>query len=177
MAIGVAGAGKTTLLTPLVEAWQQEGRDVWGAARNTGPVTCWPRQESRRSTSQRSTRSSGGFRDGRIVLTERSVVVLDEISQIGTRDLLALLQLHAQHGFSIVAVGDPMQSQAIEAGAVIGLLERAFADVAPIPTLDSSVRQKRPRDRRPHCCFGRAGRGGADPQTRGRHDAPRGGRL
>lgn len=147
VAIGVAGAGKTTLLTPLIEAWRQDGRDVWGAAlaHRTGDLLVDAGISAGNVTAldpliRRIT-------DGRVALTERSVVVLDEASQIGTRDLLTLLQLREQRGFSIVAIGDPMQSQAIEAGAVIDLLGRALDGVAHIPTLATSLRQKRPRDR------------------------------
>ena len=148
VAIGVAGAGKTTLLMPLIEAWKRDGRDVWGVAiaHRTSDLLSEAGVEARSTMALDSLIRR--IRDGQIALTERSVVVLDEISQIGTRDGLTLLQLRAQHGFSIVGIGDPMQSQAIEAGAVIGLLERAFEGVkAPIPTLERSVRQKRPRDR------------------------------
>jgi len=147
VAIGVAGAGKTTLLTPLIEAWQQDGRDVWGAAlaHRTSDLLVEAGIPARFVTALDPLIRR--IEDGRIALTERSVVVLDEISQIGTRDLLTLLRLREQHGFSVVAIGDPMQSQAIEAGAVNDLLGRAFEDIAPIPTLETSLRQKHPRDR------------------------------
>lgn len=146
-AIGVAGAGKTTLLAPLVEAWKQDDRDVWGAALAHRASDLLVEAGIPAQSVTALAPFIRRVKKGRIALTARSVVVLDEISQIGTRDLLTLLELREQYGFSIVAVGDPMQSQAIEAGAVIGLLERALADIAPIPTLASSVRQKRPRDR------------------------------
>jgi len=59
---------------------------------------------------------------------------------------LALLRLQERRGFSIVAIGDDRQGQAIEAGNTITLLRRAFGTAA-VPELESTVRQFRQRDR------------------------------
>ena len=47
---------------------------------------------------------------------------------------MTCLRAQRQHGFQIVAIGDPKQMQSVEAGAVIDLLRRALGESA-IPTL------------------------------------------
>ena len=84
--------------------------------------------------------------NGKLALDRTSVVVVDELSQIGTAQTLALLRLQEQRGFAIVAIGDDRQGQSIEAGSTIRLLRRALGTGA-VPELESTVRQLRVRDR------------------------------
>ena len=44
------------------------------------------------------------------------MLVLDEVSQIGPRPMLKLLELQARTGMTIKMLGDREQAQAIEAG-------------------------------------------------------------
>lgn len=52
----------------------------------------------------------------RFTLDRRTVVVVDEASMLGTRQYLGLLESVRKAGAMVVAVGDPRQLQAIEAG-------------------------------------------------------------
>ena len=79
-------------------------------------------------------------------------MVVDELSQVGTAQALALLRLQAKHGFSIVAIGDDKQAQAIEAGSTIALLRKALGTDA-VPELESTVRQLRDRDKETSLLF------------------------
>lgn len=63
---------------------------------------------------------------------------------IGSRQMLDLLRLQERHGFRMVAIGDPKQCQSIEAGQVIGLLEKGLGKV---PSIDSTMRQTNERAR------------------------------
>lgn len=147
VAVGVGGAGKTTLLRPLVEAWHANQREVFGTAlarRQAEPLKD-AGIEPQKAMAIAALLSRVG--DGRIRLSKRSVVVVDELSQVGTRQALALVQLQAQHGFKIVAIGDDKQGQAIEVGSTIRLLRKALGEEA-VPELVSTVRQLRERDRR-----------------------------
>ena len=157
VAVGVAGGGKTTLLRPLVEAWTTP--DDTGKARTVyGTALAWRQSDllveagiARGNTMAIAAllaRAAGGG----LALDRRSVVVVDELSQIGTAQALALLRLREQRGFSIVAIGDDRQSQAIEAGSTIALLRRALGD-ASVPVLESTVRQFRERDRQTTVLF------------------------
>lgn len=138
--IGVAGSGKTTLLTPLVTAWQKQGRDVHGIA------LAWRQSDDLAGTgmSVSKTRAIESFlrrvEAGKLKLSKQSVVVVDELSLLGTRQLLDLLRTREKYGFQLVAIGDPKQMQAVEAGTSIALLQRALGEDR-IPVLASSTRQ------------------------------------
>jgi conjugative relaxase-like TrwC/TraI family protein len=151
VAVGAAGAGKTTLLRPLVDAWSQPGPD--GVARRVyGTALAWRQsdpladagipKENTMAIAALLARAGAG----KLVLDRDSVVVVDELSQVGTAQVLALLRLQERHGFAIVAIGDDRQGQAIEAGSTVRLLRRALG-VGAVPELDGTVRQLRARDR------------------------------
>ena len=147
VAIGAAGAGKTTLLKPLVAAWHEEGADIHGIS--LGWRQARDLAEAGLDTEGRDTvAATSVFIDrvkaGRITVSDKSVVIIDELATIGTRQLLELLRLQDRHGFRMVAIGDPRQCQAIEAGFVTGLLEKALG---AIPSIETTVRQIEPRAR------------------------------
>jgi TrwC relaxase/AAA domain len=140
VAIGVAGSGKSTLLKPLVEAWMRDGRDVHGIA------LAWRQSDDLAETGieGEKTRAVEAFlrrvEAGRLSLDRQSVVVIDELGLLGTRQLNQILEARERHGFQIVAIGDPKQMQSVEAGAVVELLTRALGEER-IAMLGSSVRQ------------------------------------
>lgn len=141
IAIGVAGAGKSTLLKPLVRAWQEDGRNVYGVA------LAWRQSDelTEAGIKVRNTRAVASFlrvaEIGKLDLSRRSVVIIDEIGLLGTRQLNDMLAVQKRSGFQLVVLGDPKQMQSVEAGPVIELLRRAFGKNA-VPELGSSVRQK-----------------------------------
>lgn len=145
--IGVAGAGKSSaVLSPIVAAYQARGSEVWGVAQ------AWRQAKdlSSAGVKQNNRRALQPFLDGaqagRIKLTTNSVVVLDELGQIGTRQLLDLMRLRQEHGFKLVAVGDDRQCQSIEAGPVIEILRKAIGSER-IPELLTTVRQNSVEER------------------------------
>ncbi|WP_254073523.1 MobF family relaxase [Acidisphaera sp. S103] len=146
VAIGVAGSGKSTLLKPLVDAWKQDGRAVHGIA------LAWRQSDdlTEAGITASNTRAVESFlrsvETGRLQLDTRSVVVVDELGLLGTRQLNDLLRAQQAHGFQIVAIGDSKQMQSVEAGAVVDLLHRALGETA-IPTLERSVRQVEQEER------------------------------
>jgi hypothetical protein len=141
LAIGVAGSGKSTLLKPLVKAWQDDGRTVHGIA------LAWGQSDdlAEAGIEMRKTRAVESFlralQAGRLKLDAKSVLVVDEIGLLGTRQLNDILAAQKNHGFQLVMIGDPKQMQAVEAGPVIDLLRRALGD-GVVPELGSSVRQQ-----------------------------------
>ena len=159
VAVGVGGAGKTTLLRPLVEAWTNppagEPRQVYGTAlawRQSDPLAdAGIKPGNAMAIAALLARGKAGTLD----LAPSTVVIVDELSQVGTAQALGLLRLQKEHGFSIVAIGDDKQAQAIEAGNSIALLRKALGTEA-VPELESSVRQIRERDRETSLLF-RAG--------------------
>jgi hypothetical protein len=158
VAVGVGGAGKTTLLRPLVEAWSapipdaRPGREVYGTAlawRQSDPLAdAGIRPGNTMAIAALLARAKAG----KLHLDHNSVVVVDELSQVGTAQALGLLRLQDAHGFSIVAIGDDKQAQAIEAGNTIALLRKALGTDA-VPELESTVRQLRDRDKETSLMF------------------------
>jgi len=141
VAIGVAGSGKSTLLKPLVRAWRDDGRDVYGIA------LAWRQSDdlAEGGIEARNTRAVASFlqaiKVGRLSLDRKSVVVIDEVGLLGTRQLNEILAVQKKDGFQLVMLGDPKQMQSVEAGSVIELLRRALGE-GNMPELVSSVRQK-----------------------------------
>lgn len=141
---GVAGSGKTTLLRPLVSAWKANGRRIVGVS------TAWRQADALKDADIAETSAlqpflkaieRGDFRPDR-----KTVLVIDEVSQIGPRPMLKLLELQAATGMTIKMLGDREQCQSIEAGDTIELLRRVLPKSA-LPEILSAVRQTDPRDR------------------------------
>jgi hypothetical protein len=145
IAIGVAGAGKSTALAPLVAAWQDDGRTVFGI------TLAWRQAADLKSAGIDERASVAAFfkrvETGRYRLDRNSVVVVDEVGLLGTRQMLDLLRMQEKTGAQLALVGDPKQCQAVEAGPVIDLLREAVGEAA-VPQLLTSVRQKTVRERR-----------------------------
>jgi hypothetical protein len=146
VAIGVAGSGKSTLLKPLVDAWQKDGRQVHGIA------LAWRQSDDLTDAgiTAKNARAVESFlksvENERIRLNRKSVVVVDELGLLGTRQLNDLLRAQKQHGFQIVGIGDPKQMQSVEAGTVVDLLRRGLGEKA-VPVLETSVRQVEKEER------------------------------
>ena len=156
VAIGVAGAGKTTLMSPIVAAMRDDGRQVYGIARGWKQATAL--QESgveRKDTAAVSVFLSREAK-GRIQLNSNSVVIIDELSQVGRGDMLQLMKLQHKHNFTMLAIGDPKQTGSIDA-PVIDLLIDTLGD--KVPQILTSVRQTTEREREIAGLFreGRAG--------------------
>ena len=142
---GVAGSGKTTLLRPLVEAWHEDGRTVIGMS------TAWRQADALKDAGVDETWALqpllNAIDAGEFQADEKTVLVVDEISQIGPRPMLTLLELQSRTGMTIRMLGDREQVQSIEAGDTIALLKRVLPKSA-MPEVLTAVRQKHDRDRR-----------------------------
>ncbi|MBS0642384.1 MAG: AAA family ATPase, partial [Proteobacteria bacterium] len=92
--------------------------------------------------------------EGRLKLGDRSVVILEELSQVGRKDMLQLLELQQRHGFSMYAIGDPRQGRSIDP-EVIDLLTKVLGD--KVPEILTSVRQRTKRDRETAGLFRKGG--------------------
>ena len=162
MLTGVAGAGKTTLLEPLVAAWEADqrfsdvGREVVGAA------MAWRQADALRDAGIKRTYALSPLLNmieaGEFNASRNTVLVLDEVSQIGPRPMLKLLELQARNGMTIKMLGDREQAQAIEAGDTVEILRRALPP-ADMPHLLTTIRQATARGKKIAGLF-RAGRAG-----------------
>jgi len=147
--IGVGGSGKTTkVLPPLVTAYRQEGREVWGIAQ------AWEQANRLAEAGIDPLRTFAlkpfleGLREGSdrpLSIQRGAVVIVDEFSQIGTRELLDLLRAQQRHDFKLILTGDERQCQSIEAGPIIELLAEALGP-REIPEILTIMRQATARE-------------------------------
>ena len=147
---GPAGAGKSTLLRPLVAAYEADTRFSPRGREVIGIATGWKQTDALESAEIRQRIAVDPFLRavdaGEIKLSRNTVLIIDEISQVATRPFLRLLELQAEHGFTIKGLGDREQCQAIEAGDTIEILRRVLPKSA-LPELITTVRQETRRGR------------------------------
>lgn len=141
---GFAGTGKTTILTAARQIWEDQGYKVYGATLagaagkrlqaetgiETGTVASrlWHLTQGRWDHEwEQIGRALVGkkridFRDRFWTLDKKSVLVVDEASMVGTRELQTLLNAARRAGAKVVLVGDNRQLQAIDRGGAFAAL-------------------------------------------------------
>jgi len=113
--VGHAGTGKSAMLGVAREAWEAAGYEVRGAALSGIAAE---NLESGSGIASRTIASlEHGWEQGRDLLSQSQVLVIDEAGMVGTRQLERVLSHAAEAGAKVVLVGDPRQLQSIEAGA------------------------------------------------------------
>lgn len=113
--IGYAGTGKSAMLSVAREAWESAGYSVRGVALSGIAAE---NLESGSGIASRTIASiEHQWAEGRELLTNRDVLVIDEAGMIGSRQMERVLSEAEKRGAKVVLVGDPEQLQAIEAGA------------------------------------------------------------
>jgi ATP-dependent exoDNAse (exonuclease V) alpha subunit len=139
--VGPAGSGKTALVRAAAAGWDDVGAPVVGcslaavAARRlgaaTGIATC---SVTRLLADADRVDPDTGHPTG---LAPRTVVVVDEASMVGTRNLTALASHVDSCGGKLVLVGDAAQLPEIDAGGLFAALARRATPL----TLTSNQRQ------------------------------------
>jgi conjugative relaxase-like TrwC/TraI family protein len=138
---GLAGTGKSFMLSRAREAWEQAGLNVIGAA--LAGKAADGLQKGSGIASQTLHSLLADIDGGRMILNEKTVVVLDEAGMIGTRQLHSLLEHIHQAGAKAVLVGDPQQLQPIEAGGLF----RRISEETGYACLEDIRRQESTEDR------------------------------
>jgi conjugative relaxase-like TrwC/TraI family protein len=134
---GGAGTGKTSLEQELGEALAEAGHAVVAMAQST--------------KARDVLRTEAGFGDAETVamflknqkLQESArggLILVDEASQLGTRDMLRVLDLAENLGARVLLVGDRRQHRAVLAGEPLKLLEDKAG--LPVAEVTEIVRQK-----------------------------------
>ncbi len=125
--VGYAGTGKSAMLGVAREAWEGAGYQVRGAALSGIAA------ENLKAGSAISSRTIASLEhqwgQGRELLTNRDVLVIDEAGMIGSRQMERVLSAASEAGAKVVLVGDPEQLQAIEAGAAFRLIAERHGGV------------------------------------------------
>ncbi len=132
--LGPAGAGKTTALEAAVRAWEDAGYSpVATAVQGTHAEVLG----NRTGTEARTVASLiMGINTGSVKLDSRSIILVDESSTLGNRDLMTLMAMAEERGAAVRLIGDPAQHSAVSAGgAWRRLLEDYVADRAEVRTL------------------------------------------
>ncbi|SFK37529.1 Ti-type conjugative transfer relaxase TraA [Sphingomonas sp. NFR04] len=113
--VGYAGTGKSAMLGVAREAWESAGYQVQGLALSGIAA------ENLESGSGIASRTIASIEhqwgQGRELLTDRSILVIDEAGMIGTRQMERVIAEAEKRHVKVVLLGDPEQLQAIEAGA------------------------------------------------------------
>ena len=120
---GVAGTGKTTLEEEIGEALAEAGKPVIALAQSV-------------KASREVLRNEAGFADADTVArflkdeemqasAQGGVILVDEASQLGTRDMLQLFEVAETVGARVILVGDRRQHRSVTAGEPLKLLEES----------------------------------------------------
>lgn len=148
---GYAGTAKTTTLQAVREAYEAEGYKVIGATLSGKAATELSNRAGIPSTTVRmrelelnpslarqlkhhgrqfirSMRRWKTSKLERLVIDPKTVLVVDEASMIGTKDMVMLTKAVAKGGGKLILVGDPHQLPSIDAGGPFGsIAERIHA--------------------------------------------------
>ena len=145
--IGAAGVGKTAAVgATLVSAWKASGYEVYGTSVAWRQATALHEAGIDRQNCRAMDPFLRAVETGYIKLGPKSVIVLDELGQMGTHQLLTLLRVRDTSGAKIIAMGDDKQCTAVDAGPVIDLLRRGLGQDT-IPEIFTTIRQRTEEER------------------------------
>ncbi len=141
--VGRAGAGKTTALRAAITAWNEAGYRTIGAAPFGDAARKLEHETGLRSYTLEGllTRIELAS-DPSTVINADTVIIVDEASTIGNRQLDRLYRHAAEVGATVRTIGDPQQHQSVEAGGLWQHLTTRFAD--DTPALEHNRRQTGP---------------------------------
>ncbi len=108
--VGAAGAGKTTSMAVIVEQYRQAGYEVIGLAPSAKAAAELQSAGCHTQTLESFLRSKP------TEATRKVLYIVDEAGMISRRDLLRFYRRAQQDGARTLAVGDPWQLQAVQAG-------------------------------------------------------------
>lgn len=128
MVAAAAGTGKTFALAAARESWERSNYVVIGAA--VAAKAARELESSAGIASRTLTRLTDDIASGRARLDPGFVLVIDEARMAGTRQLAPILDAAEQAGAKVVLVGDPRQLPEIEAGGMLGALNRLLDPVS-----------------------------------------------
>jgi ATP-dependent exoDNAse (exonuclease V) alpha subunit len=120
--VGQAGTGKGVVVSAAAEAWRREGYEVIGTA-VAGATAKRLGADAKLDQSLTADALVSRGQSGRIALSERTVVVMDEAGMADTKRLAALTALTAGHQSKLVLVGDHAQLPSIGAGGMFSRLQ------------------------------------------------------
>jgi len=123
---GVPGAGKTRLISEIGAAYQEAGYNVRAVSVANSAVDVLRRETDVPARSVAKELYEWG--QDREQLTDRDLLIIDEVSTLGTAQGAALLHDAHERGAVVIALGDDKQFQAVAHGNALELMQRAVGD-------------------------------------------------
>jgi conjugative relaxase-like TrwC/TraI family protein len=134
--LGPAGSGKTFALEVATRAWESHDHRVVGVAVAGVAAEVLSRSLGIQTDTVASLLTRLDLSGPAGVLDDRTVVLVDEASTIGTRDLARLLAWTDRTGAAVRLVGDPAQHSAVSAGGMFRHLVERHAERVPELTVN-----------------------------------------
>jgi len=123
---GVPGAGKTRLIGEIGAAYQDAGYNVRAVSVANSAVDVLRRETDVPARSVAKELYEWG--QDRERLTNRDLLIIDEVSTLGTAQGATLLCEAHERGATVIALGDDKQFQAVAHGDALELMQRAVGD-------------------------------------------------
>ncbi len=123
---GVPGAGKTRLISEIGAAYRDAGYNVRAVSVANSAVDVLRRETDVPARSVAKELYEWG--QDRERLTNRDLLIIDEVSTLGTAQGAALLHEALERGATVIALGDDKQFQAVAHGNALELMQRAVGD-------------------------------------------------
>ena len=122
---GIAGSGKSYLMDACREVYEQSKFNVRGCA--LSGKAAQGLQEGSHIPSQTLHSLLDQLDKGKIVLSSKDIIVLDEAGMVGSRQFASLMHHVAKHGAKLIAIGDSRQLQPIDAGGAFRIITNHIA--------------------------------------------------
>ena len=126
--IGRAGTGKSASAGAYVLAFKAAGRRVIGTSTSQAATDNLKKEAD--IDGMNTAELLHALDSGRLALTATDVIVLDEAGMVGAKTFRRIQQHVDKAGGKLIAVGDPKQLQAIEAGSPFSQLCESFGAAA-----------------------------------------------
>ncbi len=125
---GVPGAGKTVLITEVAAAYREAGYNVRAVSIANSAVDVLRRETDVPARSV--AKELHEWSQEREQLGRRDLLVVDEVSTLGTKQGAELLRKAHERGATVLALGDDKQFQAVAHGNALELMQRAVGENA-----------------------------------------------
>jgi len=123
---GVPGAGKTTLISEVSAAYESAGYNVRAVSIANSAVDVLRRETT--VPAQSVAKELYEWSQDRAKLGARDLLIIDEVSTLGTKQGAELLREAHQCGATVIALGDDKQFQAVAHGSALTLMQRAVGE-------------------------------------------------